>query len=177
MLTVDLLQTVAVEALVITGLGFTVTVAVEEEEQPVAVAVTVKMLDCCVLVLLTNVPLIGVPVPLAAIPVRFPVASVPLSLAQPKVVVATPFGLDITIDAIATLPQTVWVLFVTLTVGVGFTTTVAVIAVPGQPFAVGVMVNVTVTLALVVLVNDPVISPLPLAAMPVTVPVLFLVQL
>ncbi len=90
---------------------------------------------------------------------------------------ATLFGLEITIDEIATLPHTVWVLLVTLTVGVGLTPTVAVIAVPGQPLAVGVMVNVTVTKALVVFVNVPLISPLPLAAIPVTVPVLFLVQL
>src|SRR5258705_9487436 len=62
-------------------------------------------------------------------------------------------------------------------VGVGFTTTVAVLAVPGQPLAVGIMVKVTVICALVVLVNEPLILPLPLAAIPVTVPVLFLVQL
>ena len=48
---------------------------------------------------------------------------------------------------------------------------------PGHPLAVGVMVNVTVTGALVVLVNEPLILPEPLAAMPVTVPVLSLVQL
>ena len=62
-------------------------------------------------------------------------------------------------------------------VGVGFTSTVAVIGAPGQPFAVGVIVNVTVTGALVVLVSEPLISPEPLAAIPVTVAVLFLVQL
>jgi len=67
-------------------------------------------------------------------------------------------------------------LFVTLTVGVGLTPTVALIGVPGHPLAVGVMLNVTVTNALVVLVREPVISPLPFAAIPVTVPVLFLVQ-
>ena len=39
------------------------------------------------------------------------------------------------------------------------------------------MVNVTVTAALVVLVNAPLILPEPLAAIPVTVPVLSLVQL
>ena len=171
--TAELLQTLAVLALVMVGLGFTVTVAVVEEEQPFAVAVTVNIVACCVLVLLVNAPLIGEPVPLAAIPVR----SIVLSLDQPKVVPATLLGFETTIDAIATLPHTVWLLFVTLTVGVGFTTTVAAIAVPGQPFAVGVMVNVTVTFALVVLFNEPVISPLPLAAMPVTEPVLFLVQL
>jgi hypothetical protein len=63
------------------------------------------------------------------------------------------------------------------TVGIGLTTTVAVIAAPVQPLAVGVIVNVTVTGAAVVLVNVPLISPLPLAAIPVTATVLSLVQL
>jgi len=61
--------------------------------------------------------------------------------------------------------------------GVGFTNTVAVTGKPGQPLAVTVMVNVTVTGALVVLVNIPVMFPVPLAAMPVTVAVLSLLQL
>ena len=56
-------------------------------------------------------------------------------------------------------------------------TTVAVIAAPGQPFAVGMIVNVTVTGELVVLVSEPKILPLPEAAMPVTVAILSLVQL
>ena len=51
------------------------------------------------------------------------------------------------------------------------------IELPGHPFAVGVIVNVTVTGAGVVLVNIPLISPVPFAAIPVTVPVLSLVQL
>lgn len=63
------------------------------------------------------------------------------------------------------------------TEGVGLTSTVAVTGVPGQPFAVGVTVKVTVTGALVVLTNDPLIFPEPLAAMPVTEEVLSLVQL
>ena len=61
--------------------------------------------------------------------------------------------------------------------GVGFTRTVAMIGAPEQPLAVGVIVKVTVTGALVVLVNVPLILPEPLAAMPVTVAELFLVQL
>ena len=60
--------------------------------------------------------------------------------------------------------------------GVGLTSTAAVIAVPVQPFAVGVIVNVTVTGAFVVFVKVPEILPLPLAVMPVTVAVLFLVH-
>lgn len=55
--------------------------------------------------------------------------------------------------------------------------TVAVVDVPGQLLAVGVMVKVTVTGVLVVLVNKPLMVPLPLAARPVTVAVLSLVQL
>jgi hypothetical protein len=60
--------------------------------------------------------------------------------------------------------------------GVGFTSTVAVIGKPGQPLADGVIVKVTVTGAFVVLVNVPLMFPEPLAAIPVTVTVLFLVQ-
>ena len=60
--------------------------------------------------------------------------------------------------------------------GVGLTTTVAVIAVPIQPLAVGVMVNVTVTGAFVLFVKEPLISPVPVAVIPVTT-VLSLVQL
>jgi hypothetical protein len=51
-----------------------------------------------------------------------------------------------------------------------------VIDVPAQPAAAGDTVNVTVTGAFVVLVKEPLIFPLPLAAIPVTVPVLFLDQ-
>ena len=61
--------------------------------------------------------------------------------------------------------------------GVGFTRTVAMTGKPTQPLAVGAMVKVTVTGALVVLVNVPLILPDPLAAIPVTVAELFLVQL
>ena len=56
------------------------------------------------------------------------------------------------------------------------TVTVAVIAAPGQVLAVGIIVNVTVTGAVVVLVNDPLILPAPLAAIPVTVATLSLVH-
>jgi hypothetical protein len=53
--------------------------------------------------------------------------------------------------------------------GEGFTRTVAVIGDPGQLLAVGVIVKVTVTGALVVLVNAPLMLPAPEAAIPVTV--------
>ena len=61
--------------------------------------------------------------------------------------------------------------------GCGFTTTVAVIGTPLQVPSVELMVNVTVTGELVVLVKVPLISPEPLAAMPVTETVLSRVQL
>ena len=61
--------------------------------------------------------------------------------------------------------------------GIGLTITVAVIAAPGQPLAVGVIVKVTVTGAFVVFVSEPLILPAPLAAIPVTATVLSLVQL
>ena len=82
----------------------------------------------------------------------------------------------LTIVVIAFAEQIVCAEGVATATGVGFTNTVAVIEEPGQPFAVGVMVKVTVTGAAVVLVNEPVILPVPLAAIPVTVPVLFLVH-
>ena len=63
------------------------------------------------------------------------------------------------------------------TCGVGLTVTVAVVVGPAQPLAVGVMVKVTITGALVGLVKVPVIGvPLPLAGIPVTVATLSLVH-
>ena len=63
-----------------------------------------------------------------------------------------------------------------LTTGVGLTNTVAVVVGPTQPLAVGVIVNVTVIGLTVVLVSVPLILPEPLAAIPVTVATLSLVQ-
>jgi len=80
------------------------------------------------------------------------------------------------IVVIADPEQIAWDEGVAMAFGVGLTSTVAVIGVPGHPLAVGVIVKVTVIGANVVLVRFPLIFPLPLAAMPVTVAVLFLVQ-
>ena len=63
--------------------------------------------------------------------------------------------------------QIVWLFGVDTASGVGLTRVVAVIGVPIQPLALGVIVNVTRTGANVVLVNIPLISPTPLAAIPV----------
>ena len=153
------------------GVGFTSTVAViGVPEHPLAVGVIVKVTVTGALVVLVSVPLM-LPLPLAAMPVTVAV----LFLVQLKVVPVTlPLS---TIDVIAVAEQIVCDAGVATAFGVGFTSTVAVIGVPGHPLAVGVIVKVTVTGALVVLVSVPLMLPLPLAAMPVTVAVLSLVQL
>ena len=150
----------------------TITVAViGGPAQPLAVGVIVKVTVTGAVVVLVNVPLI-LPVPLAAIPVTVAV----LFLVHAYVVPVT--LLVNTIVVIAVPEQMVWLDGVAIAFGVGFTNTVAVVGVPIHPFDVGVMVNVTVTGANVVLVNVPVIGvPEPLAAIPVTVALLSLVQL
>ena len=134
-----------------------------------AVGVIIKVTVTGALVVLVSVPEI-LPDPLAAIPVALAV----LSLVQAYVVPIT--APDRAIVVIAP-EQIVWLAGVATAFGVGLTNTVAVIAAPGQLLAVGVIVNVTVTGALVVLVNEPKILPLPEAAMPVTFAVLSRVQL
>ena len=157
------------------GIGFTSTVAVTGAPvQPLAEGVMVKVTVIGKLVVLTSVPLI-LPNPPAFIPVTVAV----LFLNQMKLVPLT--ALVRTIVVMGVPEQTVCADGVAMALGVGFTNTVAVIGVPGQPLAVGVMVNVTVRGALVVLVSVPLILPLPLAAIPVTFPLptspLSLVQL
>jgi hypothetical protein len=155
------------------GMGLTVTVTVVLLEHPAAVAVMVNVVVCCVEVLLLNIPEIDAPVPLAGIPVRLVV----LVLVQLNVVPATAFGLVISICVIATPEHDVWVRGVALTVGPGFTVTVAVVVLE-QPAAVAVMVNVVVCAILVVFVSDPEMGdPVPLAAIPVRFVVFVLVQL
>lgn len=134
----------------------------------------VKVTVTAALVVLTNTPAIS-PVPLAGIPVTVTV----LSLVQLKTVLAT-----LPVRIIVVIPEPEHIVCdagVATALGTGLTTTVAVI---GEPLQVtpafvyeGVMVNVTVTGAFVVLVNTPLIFPLPLAAIPVTETVLSLVQL
>jgi len=65
---------------------------------------------------------------------------------------------------------------VSVIVAFGFTRTVAVVVGPGHPLAVGVTVNVTVTGEPVMLVSEPLMFPLPLEAMPVTLATLSLVH-
>jgi len=73
--------------------------------------------------------------------------------------------------------QTDWLLTDAETVGIGLTVISKLSGVPVQPFAEGVTVKVTITGALVVLINVPLIVPEPLAAMPVTEAELRLVHL
>ena len=87
--------------------------------------------------------------------------------------------LTLPLNTIGVMPvpeQIVWLVGVAVASGVGFTSTVAVIGAPVQPLALGVMVNVTNTGAKVVLVNVPLIFPLPLEAIPVIVEVASRVQ-
>ena len=64
-----------------------------------------------------------------------------------------------------------------LTVGSGFTVTEAVVVAELQPLALAVMVKTVVCAVSVALVKVPVmVDPLPLAAIPVRLVVLFLVQ-
>ena len=148
------------------GVGLTNTVAViAAPGQLLAVGVIVNVTVTGALVVLVNEPKI-LPLPEAAMPVTFAVLSrvqlntVPLTLPDKAIVVIAP------------PEQIVCEVVVATTFGVGLTNTVAVIAAPGQLFAVGVIVNVTVTGALVVFVNEPDMLPDPLAAMPVAFAVL-----
>ena len=152
------------------GVGFTITVAVMSAPvQPAADGVIVNVTVTGDDVGLVNTPLIS-PLPLAAIPVIVPV----LFLVHVYVVDGT--VLLNTMLAIPAPEQIVCVDGVANASGLGSTVTVAVADGPAHPFAVGVIVNVTVTGNNVVLISAPLISPLPLAAIPVTVPVLFLLH-
>jgi hypothetical protein len=153
------------------GAGLTITVAViGVPGQPLAVGVMVKVTVTAPPVVLVSMPAIF-PAPEAGIPVAVAV----LSLVQLNTV---PVTLPLNTIVVIVLPEhIVWVAGVATAFGEGFTMTVAVIGVPGQLLAVGVIVKVTVTGALVVLVNAPLMLPAPEAAIPVTVAVLFRVQL
>lgn len=153
------------------GPGFTLTVAVVVLEQPAKLAVIVNTVVCSTAVLFINVPEIGDPDPLAAIPVRLMI----LVLVQVNTVPVTAFGFVITILLIN--PHTVWLVLVALTVGIGFTVTVRVV-VDEQVPAVAVIVNVVVIAADVLFVNVPeILDPVPLLAIPESPPGVVLVQL
>lgn len=161
---------VVTTGLVTTGPGFTNTVAVIGVPEQAALGVIVNVTVTGAFVVLVSAPLIS-PEPLAAIPVTLPV----LSLVQSNVV---PLTAPVRAIVVIVAPeQIVCDDGVATAFAIGFTSTVAVTGVPLHPLAVGVIVNVTVTGALVVLVSAPLILPAPPPAIPVTLPVLSLVQL
>ena len=132
---------------------------------PLAVGVTVKVTVTGALVLFVREPLI-LPEPLFAMPV-----TAGLSLVQLKTVPATlPLFTIVVMEE--PLQMIVCAEGVATAFGVGFTSTVALIADPEQvaPAFVydGVIVNVTVIGALVAFVSVPMILPEPLFAIPVT---------
>ena len=130
----------------------------------------VKVTVTAELVVFVKLPVI-LPEPLSAIPVT----EVALSRVQLNTV---PLILPVSSIVVMDEPeQMVCEAGAATALGVGSTITVAVIGEPTQPLALGVIVNVTVIGALVVLVKVPVIVPDPLAAMPVTEVALSLVQL
>ena len=112
---------------------------------------------------LMAVKLAILPVPLAARPMDV-VLFVQLNTVPGGLVTA-----PVKFTAVVGAPlHTTW-LATGFTVGIGLTTTVAVIGVPGQPLAVGVMVKVTVIGVLVGFVKVPLIGvPEPLIGIPVT---------
>ena len=66
---------------------------------------------------------------------------------------------------------------VAVKVGIGFTVTVTVVGIEGQPFALAVIVNVVTCGVLVILVRIPeILAPPPLAAIPIRLALLSLVQ-
>ena len=150
----------------VTGRGFTTAVVIigAPVQPPTRVIVNVTVTGA--VVVFVKVPLIF-PDPLAAIPVTDAV----LFLVQ--LYVAPPTLLLIAIGVMAP-EQIVCEEGVAEVTCAGFTITVAVIGPAVQ--LLGVIVNVTVTGEEVVLVNAPVMLPDPLAAIPVTKAVLFLVQ-
>jgi hypothetical protein len=116
---------------------------------------------------LFRIPLIA-PEPLAPIPVTLVV----LLLVQllPLVIAIVEILAPEQTDCDAGVPDTETDVVVTVTA--------EVIAVPAQPLRFGVIVNVTVVFEIrLVFVTVPLISPVPLDAIPVTVVVAFLVQL
>jgi hypothetical protein len=144
-----------------TGVGFTVIVKViVGPGQPLAIGVTVIVATSGALVLLVAMKLGMSPLPAGARPMAG------LSFVQLNTVPAT--GPVKCISDVAEPLQSTW-FGCWLAVGVGFTSTVAVMLGPGQPLAVGIMVNVTNCGMNVLLVSVPAIGvPLPDAAIPVT---------
>ena len=137
--------------------------------QPFAIGVTVIVAVTGALVTFVAMKIGMSPLPAGARPI------VVLLFVQLKIVPNT--GPVKCTRLVALLLHKTWFGGTGVTIGVGFTNTVAVIVGPTQPLAVGVMVNVTSCGTKVILVSVPVIGvPEPLAAMPVTFTLLSLVH-
>jgi hypothetical protein len=151
-----------------TGSGVTVTVAVNAlPTQPSVVGVIVKVTVCEVVVTLFSEPDMF-PLPESDIPVTLTV----LLRVQAYVVVPGLLLVLITIVVIATSEQTVCEEGVETPTGSGLTVTVAVKVFPTQPSVVGVTVKVTNWEVPVTLFSEPEMLPVPVADIPVTLPVL-----
>ena len=144
-----------------TGVGFTVMVnVIVGPGQPLAIGVTVIVATTGALVVLVAMKLGISPLPAGASPIDG------VSLVQLYTVPGV--GPVKCTNCVAEPLHKTW--FGTwLAVGVGNTVTVAVMAGPGQPLAVGMIVKVTSCVTAVLLVSVPVIGlEVPLAAIPVT---------
>lgn len=160
---------------VATTIGVGLTVMVNVRGVPVQVTPPLVKLGVTVIVATTGVCVVFTAVKAAMLPL--PEAARPIEGVLLVQLYTVPVTAPLNVTAVvADRLHTTW-LDTAFTVGIGFTTTVAVIGVPVQPLALGVIVKVTVTGAVVVLVSVPEILPVPLAAMPVTAVVLSRVQL
>lgn len=155
----------------VTGDGFTSTFAVTADPgHPFADAMMVNVTKTGFGVLFIKVPEM-LPLPLFAI---VPVTA-GLFLTQVNVVLET--SEDKSIGTILLPEQMVCEMGAGIATGFGYTRTSTIIGVPGQPLAVGVMVNVTVMGLLVLLSRFPLIFPLPLLPIVPVTPGLSLTQL
>lgn len=139
MLVAELLQIVVAAAVVITGLGFTVTVMVYGAPGQFVLAVDTGVTMYCT-------------VPATALPGLFSVCAIvaplpALAPVMPPVMVPTVqlnvLAADAVSEILVALPLQIAAVFAVVTTGVGFTVTVMVYGVPGQP---GVAVEVGVTI-------------------------------
>lgn len=120
------------------GNGLTVILTVVSLKQPFALALIVNNVLAGLPLLLISVPVIGVPDPLAAIPVT----TVVLFLVQVNVVPATLLGF-VTLIEMEEPEQMAVNAIIKLTLGIGFTVMLTVVSLL-QPFAVALIVKTVV---------------------------------
>lgn len=128
-------------------------------EHPFATGVMVKVTVCCTAVVFVSIP------EMFPVPFSSPTTAIVLSLVQLNVVFATVCVNDMA--EIEVPEQMVCVVAKVATVGLGLTVIEAVIVGPLQPFELGLIVNTAVCTVVVLFISEPLISPLPLAGIPV----------